>query len=76
MRNIIIKKLHNFIQAKDLVLTAQINQIFLNHIHEMNKYDNLELTQHHNNILQTQNPINTQSYQLTQMHNEIPLPKY
>ena len=42
----------------------------------MNKYDNLELTQHHNNILQTQNPINTQSYQLTQMHNEIPLPKY
>ena len=29
-----------------------------------------------NNNFQSQNPVNTQSYQPTQIHNEIPLPKY
>ena len=47
MRKIIIKIVNNFFQTKDPVLTALINQIFSNHIHEMNKYDNLELIQHH-----------------------------
>ena len=42
MKNIIIKIIINFIQAKDLVLTVLINQIFSNHTHEMNKYDNLK----------------------------------
>ena len=42
-RNIIIKIINDSIQAKDLVLTAVINQILLNHIHEMNKYDNIEI---------------------------------
>ena len=34
----------------------------------MNKYDNLEIIQHHP-IIQTQNPVKTQSYQTTQMQN-------
>ena len=42
MKNILIKIINNFIQAKDLFLTVLINQIFSNHTHEMKKYDNLE----------------------------------
>ena len=50
MRNVIIKITNASIQAKDLVLTALINQIFSNHTHEKNKYDNLEKIQHHPKI--------------------------
>ena len=42
----VIKIISNFIQTKDLVHTIMTNQIFLNHAHEMNKYDNLEIIQH------------------------------
>ena len=38
--------INDFIQAKYLALTVLINQIFSNHTHEMNKYDNLEIIQH------------------------------
>ena len=47
MKNFIIKIINDFIQTKYLVLTIVINQIFLNHTHEMNKYDNLEILQPH-----------------------------
>ena len=46
MENTIIKIINDFIQAKDLVLTVVSNQIFSNHTHEMNKYDNLKIIQH------------------------------
>ena len=46
MKNIITKIIKDFTETKDLVLTVLSNQIFLNHIHEMNKYDNIEKTQH------------------------------
>ena len=46
MKNTIIKIISDFIQAKDLVLTVLTNQIFLNHTHETNNYDNLEKIQH------------------------------
>ena len=46
MKNTIIKIIRDFIQAKGLDFTILTNQIFSNHTHEMNKYDNLELTQH------------------------------
>ena len=46
MKNIITKIMNDFTPTKHLVLTVLSNQIFLNHTHEMNKYDNLELTQH------------------------------
>ena len=46
MKNTIIKIISDFIQAKDLILTVLTNQLFLNHTHETNKYDNLEITQH------------------------------
>ena len=45
-KTIIINTKNDSIQTKDLVLTKLINQIFLNHTHEMNKYDNLEIIQH------------------------------
>ena len=38
IRNIIIKIINDFDQAKDFVLTVLINQIFSNHTQEMNKY--------------------------------------
>ena len=43
MKITIIKIINEFIQAKDLVLTVLTNQIFLNHTHEMNKYDDPEI---------------------------------
>ena len=46
MRNIIIKIINGFIQAKNLVPTVITNQIISNHTHEMSKNDNLELIQH------------------------------
>ena len=77
MKNTIIKIISDFIQAKDLILTVLTNQIFWNHTHETNKYDNLEITQHLTTVFfKQQNPVNTQSYQPTQMHNEILLPYY
>ena len=51
MKNTIIKIISDFIQAKDLVLTVLTNQIFSNHTHETNKYDNLEITQHLTTII-------------------------
>ena len=47
MRNIIIEIIYDLIEAKDLVLTVLINQIFSNHTSEMNKYHNLEIIQYH-----------------------------
>ena len=47
MKNFIIKIINDFIQTKDLVLKIVINQIFLNHTHEMIKYDNQKILQHH-----------------------------
>ena len=41
----------DFTQAKDLVLTVLTNQIFLNHTHETNEYDNLEIIQHLTTII-------------------------
>ena len=51
MKNTISKIINDFTPTKDLVLTILSNQIFLNHTHEMNKYDNLEITQHHTTII-------------------------
>ena len=51
MTNTITKIINDFIPTKDLVLTVLSNQIFLNHTHELNKYDNLEITQHHATII-------------------------
>ena len=51
MKNIITKIINDTTQTKDLVLTVLINQIFLNHLHEMNKYDNLEILQHFTTII-------------------------
>ena len=45
MENSIFKIISDFIQDKDLVFTVLTNQIFSNHTHEMNKYDNLEIVQ-------------------------------
>ena len=59
-----------------------INQIFSNYIHETNKHDKQDITQqkynikHSYNNFQSQNAVNTQNYQPTQMQNEIPLPYY
>ena len=46
MENTKIEKINNFIEAKDFVFKILTNQILLNHTHEMNKYDLLEITQH------------------------------
>ena len=46
MKSTRIKIISDFIQAKDLVLTVLTNQIFSNHTHKTNKYNNLELIQH------------------------------
>ena len=51
IKNTIIKIIKKFFQAKDLVLTVLINQIFSNHTQEINKYDNLEIIQHHTIII-------------------------
>ena len=51
MKKTIVKIISVFIQAKDLVLTVLTNQIFSNHTHETNKYDNLEITQHLTTII-------------------------
>ena len=51
MKNTIIKIISDSIQAKDLVLTVLTNQIFSNHTHETNKYDNHEITQHITTII-------------------------
>ena len=75
MKNTIIKIINHFIQAKDFVLTVLTNQIFLNHTHETNKHDNLEIIQNLTTIIfNKKKPVNTQSYQPTQMHNKTPLP--
>ena len=50
MKNTITKIINNFTPTKEFVLTVLSNQIFLNHQHEMNKYDNLETTQQHTEI--------------------------
>ena len=51
MKNTITKIINDFTPTKDFVLTVLSNQIFLNHTREMNKYDNLEITQHHTTII-------------------------
>ena len=51
MKIIIMKIINNFIQTKDLDLTLLTNQIFSNNTHEMNKHDNLEITQHLTTII-------------------------
>ena len=64
MKKIITKIINDFTQTKDLVLIVLTKQIFLNHLHEMNKYDNLEIIQHfttiifNNKIQSTQNHTN------------------
>ena len=55
-KKIIIKIISDFIQAKDLVLTVLTNQIFSNHTHETNKYDNLEKIQHLTTIVFNKKP--------------------
>ena len=62
MENNIIKIISDFIQDKDLVLTVLTNQIFSNHTHEMNKYDNLEIIQQLTTI------IFNNKFQLTHNH--------
>ena len=42
MKNTIIRVINDFIETKDLVPTTWINQVFLNHIHQKNIYDNLD----------------------------------
>ena len=74
MKNNITKIINDFTPTKNLDLTILGNQIFLNHTYEMNKYDNLELTQHHTTII-FNNQIQS-THQATQMQNEIPLPYY
>ena len=77
MMNTIIRIINVFPETKDLILTVLIHQIFSNHTHEMNKLDNLELTQQLTiKTFNNQNPVNTHSYHPTQMHNEISLPYY
>ena len=51
MENTINKIINDFTETKDLVLTVLTNQIFSNHTHEMNKYDNLEIIQHLTTII-------------------------
>ena len=46
LKKTIIKIITDFTQAGDLVLTVLTIQIFLNHTHETNKYNNLEIIQH------------------------------
>ena len=41
----------DFIRVKDLLLTTLTNQMFSNHTHEMNKYNNLEIIQHLTKII-------------------------
>ena len=77
MMNTIAKIINIFPQTKYLILTVLVNQIFLNHTHEMNKKHNLEIIQHLSTIIfNNKKPVNIHSYQPTQMHNEIPLPCY
>ena len=47
----ITKIISDFTQAENLVLTVLTNQIILNHTHETNKYDNLEIIQHLTKII-------------------------
>ena len=64
MKNTITNIINEFTRAKDLTLTVLTNQIFLNHTHKTNKYDNLEIIQHltttifNNKIQLTQNYTN------------------
>ena len=64
MKNTKNKVINDFTPTKDLVLIVLSNQIFSNHTHEMNKHDNLEITQHHttktfnNKIQSTHNHTN------------------
>ena len=51
MKNTIPQMINNFTSTKDLVLTVLKNQIFFNHTHGMNNYDNLEIAQHHITII-------------------------
>ena len=76
MRNIITKITNNFTKSRDLVLTTLINQIILYHIRKKNKYKNLEQFQHPKQKFSIKKAKKTQSYQPTQMHNEISLPYY
>ena len=73
MRKIIIKIINASIQTKDIVLIALINQIFLSHeqIRQPRAYPTSN-----NYIFRKQNPVNTQSYQPNQTHNENLLPYY
>ena len=77
MKNTIITIINNFIQAKDPVLTILTNQIILEpYTRDEQIGQPRNNPTPYNNIFQQENPVYTQSYQPTQMHNEIPLPYY
>ena len=46
LKKTLIKIISDFIPAKNLVLTVLTIQMFSNHTHKANKYDNLEIIQH------------------------------
>ena len=81
MKNIIIK-INDLAQIIIRITETSINQIlsikqiFSNHIHETNKRQTRHHLNSYNNNFQSQNPVNTQNYQPTQMQNEISLPYY
>ena len=73
MKNTIIKIINDITLVKDLVLPILTKQISSNHTHEMNKHDNLEITQHlttiifNNTIQVTPNHTNQLKYK-TKFH--------
>ena len=76
MKNALIEIINNFIQAKDLVLIILTNQIFSNHIHKTNKYNNLEIIQHFttinfNNKIQSKHNLTNQLKSITTFHSHI-----
>ena len=76
MKNTITKINNDFTPTRDLVLTALSKKTFLNHTHTRNEERRQPRNNptSHNNNFQQQNPVNTQSYQPTQMQNEVQLP--
>ena len=84
MKNTVIKINNDSIQISNMIFRTLINhilfinQIFSNHLHETHT-DKQDITQWHTmncQSVQLQNPVSTQNYQPTQMHNEISLPYY
>ena len=76
MMNTIIRTINDYPPIQDLVVTVLINQIFEPYTQNEQIGQPRTNPTPYNHSFQQQNPVNTHSYQPTQMQNEIPLPYY